>query len=296
MGYILITGVGGNVGQYLAQALHMYRYSVIGIYRNTEPYSHEYKLVHTDLCKDKLEFEDIDTIIHVAAGLDGSTEKLVRDNIDATMNLVKFAEEKKVERFIYMSSVSVYGEANGELDIDSDIINPTMYGMTKYVSESLVKEANIPFKVIIGLPRMLGPFVDLEDTQGSGFLTMTKKILNDEDVICFIPDQIYNNYMHVSDLACFLEVILENKPENGYVKVLLGAKDRLSMLEILQTMKEAAYSQSNIYIRETKNIVPCALVNIDSAVKLGYTPTDSKEIIHKFISELSGNNKKGTFR
>lgn len=286
MGYVLITGVGGNVGQYLAQALHMYGHSVIGIYRNTEPHDHEYKLVHADLCKDELDFEGVDAIIHVAARLGGSTERLVEDNINATMNLVRFAEKKKVKRFIYMSSVSVYGEVDGELDVDSDIVNPTIYGMTKYVSESLVKEADIPSKMIIGLPRMLGPFIDLNNTLGSGFLTMTKRILNDEDVTCFIPNQIYNNYMHVSDLANFLKVLLEDKLEDGYIKVLLGAKDRLSMIEILQIMKEAIRSKSKIYIRNTGEIAKCALVSIDAAVQLGYCPCDSKENLHKFMQEL----------
>lgn len=286
MGYILITGVGGNVGQYLAQALHVYGHSVIGIYRNTEPHSHAYRLIQTDLSKDKLEFEDVDTIIHVAAGLEGSAERLVDDNINATMNLVRFAEMKKVKRFIYMSSVSVYGEVDGELDIDSDIVNPGIYGMAKCLSERLVKEADIPSKVVIGLPRMLGPFVDLNNTQGSGFLTMTKKILNGEDVTCFIPNQIYNNYMHVSDLADFLEVLLEDKLEDRYIKVLLGAKDRLSMLEILQIMKETIYSKSKIHIRETGEMAKCALVSIDAAIQLGYRPCDSRETLRKFMLEL----------
>lgn len=280
---ILITGVGGNVGQYLAQALHMYGYPVIGVYRNAKPHNHEYKLVYTDLSKDKLEFEDVDTIIHVAAGLDGSAERLVEDNINATMNLVRFAEQRKVKSFIYMSSVSVYGEVDGELDIDSDIVNPGVYGATKYLSESLVKEANIPSKVIIGLPRMLGPFVDLDHTQGSGFLTMTKKILNDEDVTCYIPNQIYNNYMHVSDLANFLKVLLEDELKDGYIKVLLGAKDRLSMLEILQIMKEAIHSKSEFIIEETAENPKCALVCIDKAVSMGYNPMCSAEILRHFI-------------
>lgn len=288
MKHILITGVGGNVGQYVAQDLHLQGYSVIGICRNTEPHDHGYKLIHTDLANAEFDFEDIDTVIHVAASLYGNTEKLIHDNVIATTNLVKFAEKKKVRRFLYISSVSVYGKVTEELKVDSDIVNPEIYGVTKYIAENLVKEADIPVRIIIGLPRMLGPFVDLNNTQGSGFLTMTKKILKNEDVTCFIPDVMYNNYMHVSDLAHFLKALLEKEVRKECLKVLLGAKDNLPMTEILKTMKEAIGSKSRIIRADVLGgKAKCALINIDAAVELGYNPSDSRVVLHKFMTELS---------
>lgn len=284
---ILITGVGGNVGQYLAQALYMNGYSVIGIYRNNRPKELSYELMQADLSEIELNYEGVDTVIHVAAGLYGSTEKLIRDNINTTINLVKFAERKKIRKFIYMSTVSVYGKVDGILNVDSDIVNPSVYGATKYIAENIVKESNIPFKIVIGLPRMLGPFVDLNNIKNSGFLTMAKKILLNEDVTCFIPDVLYNNYMHVFDLMNFIQTLIENELDEKYVKVLLGAKDSLSMLEILNIMKDAIHSKSNIYSENIGNIPECALVNIDSSVKIGYVPSDSIEMLSRFMVEVS---------
>lgn len=283
---ILITGVGGNVGQYLAQGLHDHGYSVTGIYRNSKPKQNLYKLVQADLAKNILDFEGVDIVIHVAAGLHGSAKSLTEDNIYATMNLVRFAEKNKVKKFIYMSTVSVYGKVSGELNIDSDIVNPEIYGAAKYIAENLVRESNIPEKIIIGLPRMLGPFVDLDNIQGSGFLTMAKKILTDEDVVCFIPNVTYNNYMHVADLEKFLRLLIETEQREDYVKVLLGAKDRLSMLEILQIMKDAICSKSKISAKDTGTPPQCALISIDEAVKMGYSPSGSMEILRRFMAEV----------
>jgi nucleoside-diphosphate-sugar epimerase len=234
------------------------------------------------------EIDDIDTIIHAAACLYGNAKQLVSDNSNATGNLINYAERHRVNKFIYLSTVSVYGDVDEELDTDSDIINPSVYGGTKYIAEKLLEESNIPTKLVIGLPRMLGPFVDLENTQGSGFLTMTKKLLREEDVTCYIPNLPYNNYMHVQDLVVFLEKYIygREKQASGYRKILLGAKDRLSMMEILEIMKTASRSRSNI-IPEDRGIKPhCSLVSIDAAVKMGYEPRTSEEMLVQFINDI----------
>jgi nucleoside-diphosphate-sugar epimerase len=289
---ILITGVGGNVGQYLAQKLHMDGYRVVGTYRNRKPDCAGYELVGLNLTEQIPEIDDIDTIIHAAACLYGNAEQLVLDNINATRNLINYAERHHVKKFIYLSTVSVYGDVDAELNTDSEIINPSVYGCTKYIAEKLLEESNIPIKLVIGLPRMLGPFVNLENTQGSGFLTMTKKLLREEDVTCYIPNLPYNNYMHVQDLAVFLEkyiyiyIYMEGKQASGYRKILLGAKDRLSMMEILEIMKTASRSRSNI-IPEDRGIKPhCSLVSIDAAVKMGYEPRTSEEMLVQFINDI----------
>jgi nucleoside-diphosphate-sugar epimerase len=283
---ILVTGVGGNVGQYLAQRLYMAGYSVIGTYRNNQPESVEYDLLHTDLAETEMEIKNIDTVIHVAGRIAGSTDQLVTDNIKATMNLIHFAETHNVKKFVYMSTVSVYGDVEKELRIDGDICNPSIYGCTKYLAENLVKEANIPIKLVIGLPRMLGPFVDMEHTQDSGILTMVKKIMRDEDVVCYIPKVRYNTYMHVSDLADFVVAFLQKEANREYEKVLLAVRDRLYMTDIMKIIKEAAQSKSKIII-EDQGIMPhCASVSIEKALEMGYTPKSAKEVWCRFVNEI----------
>lgn len=286
MGNILVTGVGGNVGQYIAEQLSASGYSVVGVYRNKKPQNVKYRLVQSDLADGIPEIEDVTSIIHIAANIDGNVYEQIRDNINATVNLLKFAEDRQTHNFIYTSSVSVYGNVSGELEIDSNIVNPGIYGATKYIAENLVMNANIPYKLVAGLPRMLGPFVNLKNSQHSGFLTLTKKILKGEDVVCYVPYTQYNNYMHVSDLAAFLLVLLQQE-RSGYEKVLLGAKDKLTMTEILQIMKAAIKSKSQIII-EDKGISPiCGLININEAIKIGYAPQSSIIILRQFMREQS---------
>ena len=210
MSKILITGVGGNVGQFLAQELSK-EYDVVGVYHNQKPQDAQYDLIQADLATDKLDLSDVEVVIHAAAGLHGTTKSLVLNNIYATDNLIKASAKYNVKKFIFLSTVSVYGKVEGELTVGCDRINPETYGVTKYVAEELVKEAVVPQKMIIELPRMLGPFVDLYHTQGSGFLSMARKLIDGEDVTCYIPNSFYNNFMHVADLHRSIVLLMKKQ-------------------------------------------------------------------------------------
>lgn len=284
---IIVTGVGGNVGQYIGNDLAHAGHEVIGIYRNTSPQSADYKLVKADISGvTPPVFEDADTVIHIAANILGNTAALIRDNIEATKNLVCQAEREHVRRFVYMSSVAVYGRVNGELSEGTVINNTNTYGITKRLGESIVKESSIPEKLIIQLPKMIGPYVHMDNTAGSGFLTMTKNLLNDKEVVCFIPDMKYNNYLHVSELGVFIRHLLMQDKWKEHETVLVGARERLTMMRILQIMKEEMGSSSEIIARSNGTTPEVSLINIRRAENLGFSPCDAADMLKQFAREL----------
>ena len=281
---ILVTGVGGNVGQFLALELAK-KYDVVGVYRSKKPGNVNYQLIQADLSKDILDLTGIDTVVHAAAGLQGTALSLTENNIYSVVNLLTSAEKAGVKRFIHLSTVSVYGNVADELREDSDRINAGVYGVTKYLAEELVQESQIEQKMVIELPRMLGPFVDLYHTKGSGFITMARKIVDNENVTCFIPNVKYNNFMHVSDLANFVELLLQQAHWNNQ-KVLLGAGEKLTMSEILGIMKKAINSRSKILAQPDGSTPACAKVNISSAIELGYMPMSVEQTLDRFMREM----------
>lgn len=185
-----------------------------------------------------------------------------------------------------MSSVAVYGPVEGELSETSDTRNLNPYGMTKHIGEAIVKESDIPEKLIVQLPKMIGPYVHMEDTIGSGFLTMTKKILMGETVICFIPEMKYNNYLHVSELGAFLKCLLKKDEWTENETVLLGARERLTMMEILQIMRDEINSKSEIVPQSNGTTPEVSLINISRAKALGFAPCDAKDMLKRFIKEI----------
>lgn len=283
---ILITGAGGNVGQYIARELSENGYEVIGLYRNRKPECGFYQAVRCDLAKEEPPIEGVDVIIHAAAALHGSVQTLIQNNLAATQKLLVWAAKSKVRRMVYFSSVSVYGAADGELSETSVIMDPDPYGATKYLCERLVWESEIPEKLILELPRMLGPFVDVDGTIGSGFVAMTRKLLRGEDVTCFIPREPYNNFMHVSDLTDFVRVLLERNVWSGADRLLLGAPDRLEMMEILGIMKDEMGSSSHLTEGKSASPPRCALINISKALSCGYRPQSAEKSLRRFASEM----------
>ncbi len=195
-----------------------------------------------------------------------------------------------------MSTVSVYGDVEGELCETSNMRNPNIYGLTKYLGESIVKESEISEKIIIQLPRMIGPYVNLKDIKNSGFLTMTKKILMGEDVTCYIPETAYNNYLHVSELSVFLKYLLRKDKWAENETVLLGVQERLTMLHILQIMKDAVESKSKIIADDSDGSKPvCSLINIDKAKKMGFCPCTAESMLKRFINEINVKITEGVF-
>lgn len=284
MSKILITGVGGNVGQFLAQELSK-EYDVVGVYHNQKPQDAQYDLIQADLATDKLDLYDVEVVIHAAAGLNGSALSLTQNNIIATLNLLNECEKACVRKFIYLSTVSVYGKTTSELSEESDYINPEFYGVTKYVAEKLVIESAISQKLVIQLPRMLGPFVDLYHSKGSGFIMMARKLIEDENITCYIPNVCYNNFMHVADLVFFLEMLFkQNKWKQEFV--LLGSNERKTMACILEIMKYSIESNSFILVEENGAIPACSEINIQKALEMGYHPMKVEECLCRFMKEM----------
>lgn len=156
--YILITGVAGNIGSYLALSLLKKKYKVIGIdnfltgkkkklpdknYKN-------FKFFYGDVNDEKniskiFKSFKIKYVFHFAA-IVGVKRTLkyplkVMDDISGTKFLLKHSVKNKVKRFFYSSSSEVYGEpVKLPLhEINSPLNSKLPYSVVKNVSENYVK-------------------------------------------------------------------------------------------------------------------------------------------------------------
>ncbi|MEE9323371.1 MAG: NAD(P)-dependent oxidoreductase, partial [Candidatus Aenigmarchaeota archaeon] len=88
--------------------------------------------------------KDIDTVIHLAGLVSYSKprEVMFRVNTEGTKNVLEAC--KKADKFIFSSSVSVYGEIKGEAD-ESYPRNPkNPYGESKREAENIIRDSDIP--------------------------------------------------------------------------------------------------------------------------------------------------------
>lgn len=144
---ILITGTDGYLGCLLAPTLTAQGHDVVGLdtgfYRNGWLYNGA--AAPLTLSKDMrhLQVEDLegmDAVVAMAELSNDPTGDLVGPitydiNHRGSTHVARIAKEAGVERFVYMSSCSVYGVAEGEVDESAPVNPQTTYAECKALTE-----------------------------------------------------------------------------------------------------------------------------------------------------------------
>ena len=163
---ILITGGFGLIGRSLVSELsNNNNNNIFLISRNIKPENTATNIVTIDhdllspIPVEKIP-KDINVVIHLAAIAHKTSSEIMRINCLMTKNITDAFLNKKV-KFIFFSSVAVYGEANRLFPIKiSDFCKPySSYGLGKLKDEEIISTS---FKDFIIL--RLCPFIEGDDT------------------------------------------------------------------------------------------------------------------------------------
>ncbi len=101
----------------------------------------------------------IDVVIHLAARLHSTeqpADEYERVNVEGTRRLLAAAIESGVSRFVFASTIAVYGSGNAAIIDESTPPSPdTDYARTKRVAEELILAQ--PFGLVLRLASVYGP-------------------------------------------------------------------------------------------------------------------------------------------
>lgn len=145
---ILVTGTDGYIGCLLAPKLIDAGHEVVavdtGFYKNGWLYNGVRSEALT-LAKDmrnltQADFEGVDAVVALAELSNDPVGDLVGPityeiNHLGSAHVAQLAKAAGVQRFVYMSSCSVYGVADGTVDETSEVNPQTAYGKCKYLTE-----------------------------------------------------------------------------------------------------------------------------------------------------------------
>jgi len=230
---ILLTGGSGFIGSQLAQYAAKEGHTVTvttAINNDTERRRCDMlsaagvkvlvaKLDDTGALKTALQVQD--TVIHLAAAqheAEAGEDYFRRVNVEGTRRLMEAAIDAGVGRFVYGSTIGVYGRAAGEgvLDENSPLQPDNPYGRTKAEAEKVVRElgAKIP-AAIVRISETYGPadmrLLKLFKGISKGRFVIMGSGLNDHQLI------------HVDDLARGLLLAASHPAAVGETFVLAGA-------------------------------------------------------------------------
>lgn len=224
---ILVTGATGFIGSHLVRCLIRNGYEVVGTYRTIlRNEVNGCRYIHINLAKEDLEEnEAYDCVIHCAGQVEeGMTWDYIENSIISTKRLMQYCEKMAVKKFIFMSSIAVYGECSGQVDENADHINQNKYALCKTLCEGIVEDSTIKCKYIIRLSRILGE----GGFESGGFLTnFAKAFINDETVRYSNGNILYNNMFYITDLENVCILLIEKMQEKFWC---IGVGDRKSVV------------------------------------------------------------------
>ena len=201
------------------------------------------------------------------------TEKMLQDNVGSAITMMKFCREHYVKKIIYLSSDSIYGELNTDIVTEKTImVNPNVYGVTKYLAEKVILESGIPY-YILRMPGVVGK------VWRDVFICNTiSKIKDGEHLKLYNIDKPFNNILDVDDLIAFIMLLCEREDIEDKQIFLLGNTEIVKLREILSYIKEFFHSESIIYSRDTDQKRYFTL-DVTKAVQYGYISKEMKNII-----------------
>jgi nucleoside-diphosphate-sugar epimerase len=150
----LVTGATGFIGSHLAKRLQQTGARVIALCRDpakgADLAGMGIELVQGDILDaarmESIIADGVDIVFHLAAWLRGrSGREAPAVNVRATRNIAEFSARHGVQRFIFTSSITVYGP-HGDRDVDETTplrAYNDPYGDSKILAESAVKDVAV---------------------------------------------------------------------------------------------------------------------------------------------------------
>lgn len=133
---VLVTGAAGFIGGHLCKAL--VGHEVVATDIAGTPHSHDVREIPEGL------LQGCDAVIH-GGGISGpmvladDPAEVIDINVRGTARLLAMARQAGVRRFIGLSSVSVYGDADGTVTEDAPLRATNAYGSSKAASDLLIR-------------------------------------------------------------------------------------------------------------------------------------------------------------
>jgi nucleoside-diphosphate-sugar epimerase len=228
---LLVTGASGFIGSRLALFAHRLGMDVRATGRAELDIEHERLnelraagvAVEPGLLQDaalvRTLLQDRDVLIHLAAAQHESAmpeSYFQAANVDVVSRLLDESHRAGIQRFVYGSTIGVYGEATDELlDEDSPVRPGNMYTRTKHQAESLVRARSEEFGTCV---------VRIGETYGPGDLRLLKlfRALDRGRFVMIGSGTNRRQCIHVEDLIRGLLVTAQHPAAAGETFILAG--------------------------------------------------------------------------
>ena len=306
--HVLITGGAGFIGSHLASSYIKKNYKVTivdnlstGLGKNIPSGADLIKKDITEAGWTRLLPNDVDFVVHLAAQSSGeiSFENPVYDarvNTVATLELLKWSHDNNIKKFIFASSMNVYGNVKDELITEENAINPvSFYGVGKVASENYIKifsELGLD-SVILRLFNVYGGGQNMENMKQGMVSIYCAYVHRGEPVVVKGSGERFRDFVFIEDVVNAFSIALESSIKFDVFNVCTGVRTTVKGV-LANIFKSYGYDH---YPYEIKSGTPRDQFGIYGSYEkinkvLGWSPVfDLEDGLNRMVSWLNVHNK-----
>jgi len=282
-GKVLVTGGAGYIGTEVVKQLLTKGYEVTILDKKQKPEGLEHvKYIEGNILSSArcvMACGGQDFVIHLAAKprIPESfinPDEYFDNNVTGTRNILTAASAVGVNKFVYASSSSIYGNntAPHKPNHKPDPLN--YYAMTKLFGEHLCKQYKIMFNLNYTILRFFTVYSENQPNSNDGGLMIGKfaRLAKEGKVLPIHGDgEFKRDYIHVTDVASALIASIESKVKNDTFNV--GTGSNISVNAVVDVLRTFAPKLTAINIEKPKGYAPETLADISKTKNLlGWSP------------------------
>ena len=253
---ILITGHAGFLGSYLTSWFLNDKHNVIGCdlkkinafndYRKFSQFKinlNNFKEIYSLFKKSR----NIDVVIHVAAKQplkkNFKFEEYLKANFYGTKNLMEVCKNFGVKKIIFCSSFSVYEKRKGPIK-ENILPKPSnAYGLSKYLTENLVKYFAYNFNMKTIILRFDGIYGQKQNTPGF-IKTAFQHALKNKQLILFNKGKLKRDHVYIDDAVQAVKLAVKKINKFKFEIFNIGGANPASSLSIFKNIKSLITAQN----------------------------------------------------
>jgi len=249
----LITGVAGFIGSLIAQKLLKQGHKVVGVdnfltgLKSNIP--EEVEFFEIDITEENqlkvLNDFKFDAVLHLAAQTSGEIsfdvpQKDLLINTLGTLNLLEYCVENKINRFLYASSMAVYGDVEKlPFKIDYHAHPKSYYGITKLAGEYYVDAYSDRINTTsFRMFNVYGPGQNMENMRQGMVSIFLSYLMQDKTITVKGSKDRFRDLIFIDDIITVWTKAIE-KPKTFGKKYNLGSGKQTTVEELLKLMTKA---------------------------------------------------------
>jgi UDP-glucose 4-epimerase len=238
--------------------------------------------------------KDVDEVWHLAANPDvrvGAVhpEKIYRNNVVSTYNLLEAMRRTGVNRLIFTSTSTVYGETCVIPTPEDHPTHPvSIYGGSKLACEALIESYCHTFDMQVWIYRFAN-VIGKRSTHGVIYDFILKLKRNPDELEILGDGEQMKSYIYIDDC---IDAMLTGLRASERVNIFnIGSEDQIKVRKIAEIVSDEMNLNPKFRFtggkRGWKGDIPIMLLSIDKIKRLGWKPRySSEEAVRKAVKDL----------